>query len=111
MNQHSRFNLPLCLCVEEEAFSRTDEILASYLPDIKGQKAIIISEKFLVDTYPDVVNSIRDDFGGAEIYEMGMADFDEAVAIAKKICIEDMTLISHQFLKMPPLPRTDIKAN
>ena len=31
MNQHTRFNLPLCLAVEEDAFSHADEIIANYL--------------------------------------------------------------------------------
>lgn len=93
MNQHTRFNLPLCLAVEEDAFSRTDEIVETYLPDIHGQKAIIISEKFLIDTYSGVVASIREDFGNAAVYEIGAADFDEAVSIAKMICIEDIKVV------------------
>ena len=35
MNQHTRFNLPLCLTVEEDAFSHVDEIVAAYIPEIK----------------------------------------------------------------------------
>lgn len=93
MNQHSRFNLPLCLAVEEDAFSHADEIIAGYLPEIKGQKTIIISEKFLIDTYIDKVNALKEDFGGAEVYAIGNADFDEAVSIAKKICIENIKVV------------------
>lgn len=93
MNQHTRFNLPLCLSVEEDAFSRADEIIAQYLPEIKGQKTIIISEQFLIDTYEEKVKALREDFGDAEVYAMGPADFDEAVAIAKKVCIEDIKII------------------
>ena len=93
MNQHTRFNLPLCLVVEEDAYKRTDEIIASYIPEIKGQKAIIISEQFLIDTYQDVVNSIKEDFDDAEVLSMGAATFDEAVAIAKKICVEDIKIV------------------
>ena len=62
MNQHSRFNLPLCLTVEEDAFSHVDEIVAGYLPEIKGQKAIIVSETFLIETYKDKVDAIAKDF-------------------------------------------------
>lgn len=93
MNQHSRFNLPICLAVEEDAFYRSDEIICSYLPEIKGQKALIVSENFLIETFRDKVSDISHDFGNAEIYAMKNADFDEAVAIAKKICIEDIKII------------------
>ena len=44
MNQHTRFNLPICLAVEEDAFFHSDEIVKRYIPDIIGQKTIIISE-------------------------------------------------------------------
>ena len=51
MNQHSRFDLPLCLAVEEDAFFHSDEIIKRYIPDIIGRKAIIISEQNLIDIY------------------------------------------------------------
>ena len=93
MNQHSKFDLPICLAVEEDAFFRSDEIIRSYIPDIIGQKTIIISEQFLIDTYKEKIDDISHDFGGAEIYPMSSASFDEAVAIAKKVCIEDIKVI------------------
>lgn len=93
MNQHSRFNLPICLAVEEDAFCRSDEIIGSYLPEVIGQKTLIVSEPFLINTYKCKVSEISRDFGGAEIYPMNCADFDEAVAIAKKVCIEDIKVI------------------
>lgn len=93
MNQHTRFNLPICLAVEEDAFYHTDEIIATYLPDIKGQKTLIVSEQFLIEVYREKVDEISRDFGGAEVYPIKSAAFDEAVAIAKKICIEDIKVI------------------
>lgn len=93
MNQHSRFNLPLCLVVEEEAYTHTEEIVRGYLPDIKGQKALVVSEPFLIDLYRDKLDVICRDFGNAEIYPIGIADYDQAAAIAKKICIEDIKIV------------------
>lgn len=93
MNQHTRFNLPLCLAVEEDAFSHAGEITAAYLPEIKGQKTIIVSDKFLIDTYPEKLEEIRKDFSDAEVYAIERASFDEAVKIARKICIEDFKII------------------
>ena len=82
MNQHTRFNLPICLAVEEDAFFHSDEIVKRYIPDIIGQKAIVISEEFLINIYKDKITDISHDFGNAEIYAMGGASFDEAVGRA-----------------------------
>ncbi|MBQ8959646.1 MAG: iron-containing alcohol dehydrogenase family protein [Ruminococcus sp.] len=93
MNQHTRFNLPICLAVEEDAFFRSDEIIKRYIPEIIGQKTLIISEEFLIGIYQEKIGEISRDFGGAEIYAMDGASFDEAVAIAKKVCVEDIKVI------------------
>ena len=93
MNQHTRFNLPICLAVEEDAFFHSDEIVKRYIPDIIGQKAIVISEEFLINIYKDKITDISHDFGDAEILVMNSASFDEAVSIAKKVCVEDIKII------------------
>lgn len=93
MNQHTRFNLPLCLEVADDAFSHLTDTVDKYIPEIKGQKSIIISEKFLIDTYANKVKEIQDNFDGAEVYAIGNADFDEAVRIAKRVCVEDIKVI------------------
>ena len=93
MNQHTRFNLPICLAVEDDAFFHTDEIIRRYIPEIMGQKAIVVSEQFLIDLYKEKITDISEDFGGAEIISVNNASFDEAVAIAKKVCIEDIRII------------------
>lgn len=93
MNQHSRFNLPLCMVVEEDIFSRVDEIIYNYMPDIKGQKAIIVTEEFLHKTYIDIVSEIQKDFGNALIYDVVDASYDNAVALAKRICMEDIKVV------------------
>lgn len=93
MNQHTRFNLPICLAVEEDAFFHSDEIIKRYIPEIIGQKTIVISEEFLIGIYKEKITDISRDFGNAEIYAMNNASFDEAVAIAKKVCVEDIRVI------------------
>lgn len=93
MNQHTRFNLPICLAVEEDAFFHSDDIIRRYIPEIMGQKTIVVSEQFLIDIYNDKISDICTDFGNAEIVAINSASFDEAVAIAKKVCIEDIKVI------------------
>lgn len=93
MNQHSRFNLPLCMAVEENIFSHGDEVVSEYLPELKGKKAILVTENFLRTTYSDIVDEIAKDFGGAEIFEVGAADYDSAVALAKRVCMENVSIL------------------
>ena len=93
MNQHTRFNLPICLAVEEDAFFHSDDIIKRYIPEIIGQKTIVISEEFLIGIYKEKITDISRDFGNAEILAMNSASFDEAVSIAKKVCVEDIKVI------------------
>jgi glycerol-1-phosphate dehydrogenase [NAD(P)+] len=93
MNQHTRFNLPICLAVEEDAFFHSDEIIRRYIPEIIGQKTLVVSEEFLIGIYKEKITDISRDFGGAEILAMKDASFDEAVAIAKKVCVEEIKVI------------------
>ena len=93
MNLHTSFDLPICLAVEEDAFFHSDEIIQQYIPEIIGQKTIVISEEFLIGIYSEKINDISRDFGNAEIVAMKEASFDEAVAIAKKVCVEDIKVI------------------
>ena len=92
MNQHTRFDLPICLAVEEDAFFHSDEIIARYIPEIIKQKTIIISEEFLIGIYKEKISDISADFGDAEIYAMKAASFDEAVAIAKRYVLKRLRL-------------------
>lgn len=93
MNQFNRFNLPLCLVVEEGVFEHVDETVASYLPEIKGQKTIIVTEQFLNDLYPDYLSEMRKDFGNSEIYLSKEGSFDQAVELAKYICIHNIKVV------------------
>ena len=93
MNQHTRFNLPICLAVEDDALFHSDAIVRRYIPDIIGQKTIVVSEQFLIDLYKDKITEISRDFGNAEIVAIDSASFDGAVAIAQKVCIEDVKVI------------------
>ncbi len=93
MNQHTRFNLPFCLAVEDDAFSRAQEIVEVYLPEIEGQKTLIVSEPFLLETYKEKIEILKKDFDGADVYSMGNATYDEAVKIAKMISVEDYKVV------------------
>lgn len=93
MKQHSRFDLPLCLVVDEDVFERVDDIVASYLPEVKGKKSLVVTEQFLHDLYQDTLDEIQKDFSDAEVVDIKEASFDAAVSIAKKICIENIKVV------------------
>lgn len=93
MNQFSRFRLPLCLTVEEDAFSHVDEIIRAYLPDIRGKKAIIATDSFLHTSLADILNEISADFGGAEIFDVANASYDIAASLAKRMCMQGIKVI------------------
>ena len=93
MNQFNRFNLPLCLVVEEGVFEHVDETVASYLPQIKGKKTVIVTEKFLMDLYSDYLSEMQKDFGDGEIYLSEEGSFDQAVNLAKYICIHNIKVV------------------
>ena len=69
MNQHTRFNLPICLAVEEDAFFHSDEIVKRYIPDIIGQKAIVISEELLINIYKDKITDIAYQLSEADVVD------------------------------------------
>ncbi|MBQ0001599.1 MAG: iron-containing alcohol dehydrogenase family protein [Clostridiales bacterium] len=93
MNQFTRFDLPLCMVVEEDVFSHVDETIAGYLPEIRGKKTIIATDNFLRTNYADTLNEISSDFGDAEIYEVADATYDIAAALAKYICMNGIKVI------------------
>ena len=93
MNHYSNFQLPLCLVVEEGVFEHVDETVSASLPEVKGQKAIIVSEKFLMELYADIVGEIQKDFGGAEVYEVVNGDYEQAVALAKYISMANVKVV------------------
>lgn len=93
MNQFNRFNLPLCLVVEEGVFEHVDETIAAYLPQIKGQKTIIVTEQFLRELYPEYLEEMQEDFKDSEIYLSEEGSFDQAMELAKHICIHNIKVV------------------
>ena len=93
MNQFSRFNLPLCMVVEEDAFTRVDQILNAYLPEIKGKKTLIATDAFLHNNLAATLADMSRDFGDAEIYEVADASFDIAASLAKHMAMNGIKVI------------------
>lgn len=93
MEQSMKFDLPLALVVEQGIFEKVNEVVDKYIPDISKEKAILVSETFLIDIYGNIVDEICKDFGGAPIYKVEQASFEQAVSLAKLICNENIKVV------------------
>ena len=93
MEQSMKFDLPLALVVEQGIFEKVNEVVDKYIPDISKEKAILVSETFLIDTYGNIVDEICKDFDGAPIYKVEQASFEQAVSLAKLICNENIKVV------------------
>lgn len=89
----NRFRLPYHLIVEEGIFSRVNEVMEDCVPNIEEKKVIIVTEKNLQDLFPAVLQEIQGDFKNSEIYLVQDGYFDDAVALAKYICMNDIKVI------------------
>lgn len=93
MQQYTTFNLPVCMAVEDHAFMISDEIIKRYIPEIIGQKALLVTGPSLIESHRDRITEISCDFGNAEITVIRGATFDEAIRIAKKVYIDDIKVV------------------
>ena len=89
----NRFRLPYHLIVEEGIFERVDLVMSDCVPDIKKQKVIIVTEENLKNLFSKILDELQNDFKNSEIYLVKGNYFDDAVSLAKYICMNDITVI------------------
>ncbi len=89
----NRFRLPYHLIVEEGIFERVDLVMSDCVPNIKNQKVIIVTEENLKNLFSNILDELQNDFKNSEIYLVKGNYFDDAVALAKYICMNDITVI------------------
>lgn len=90
MNQ---FHLPYCLVIEEGACERLNVILADCIPGIEQKKVIIATEPALVKIMQDYLEEMKRDLPCSETYMIEENSFDEAMELAKYICMNDCEVI------------------
>lgn len=90
MNQ---FNLPYCLVIEEGACERLNEILADCIPGIEKKKVLIVTEPVLIEIMQEYLAEMKRDLPASETYLIDENSFDEAMELAKHICMEDFEII------------------
>lgn len=89
----NRFRLPYHMLVEEGIFTRVNEVMSDCVPGIENKKVIIVTDRNLQGLFPDTLQELSRDFHNSEIYLVEDGSFDQAVDLAKYICMNDITVI------------------
>mgnify|MGYP002510001389 FL=1 len=89
----NEFHLPGCLMIEEGACERLNEILSDCIPKIEKKKSVIATEEALVPIMKSYLDEMKRDLPKSEIYLIEENSFDEAMELAKHICMEDVEVI------------------
>lgn len=89
----NEFHLPGCLMIEEGACERLNEILSDCIPKIEKKKSVIATEEALVPIMKPYLDEMKRDLPKSEIYLIEENSFEEAMELAKHICMEDVEVI------------------
>ncbi len=89
----NRFSLPCCLVIEEGACERLNEILADSIPGIEKKKVLIVTEPSLIQIMQKYLEEMKRDLPISENYLIKENSFDQAMELAKHICMEDFEVI------------------
>ncbi|MBO5238822.1 MAG: iron-containing alcohol dehydrogenase family protein [Lachnospiraceae bacterium] len=89
----NRFRLPYHLLVEEGIFSRVNEVMSDCVPGIGNKKVVIVTDQNLQKLFPETLKDLSLDFHNSEIYLVEDGSFDQAVDLAKYICMHDFTVV------------------
>lgn len=90
MNQ---FDLPSCLIIEEGACERLNEILVDCIPGIEEKKVVITTEESLIPIMKPYLEEMQRDLPESELYLINESSFQEAMELAKYICMRDVEVI------------------
>ncbi len=89
----NRFRLPYHLLVAEGIFTRVNEVMSDCVPGIGRKKAIIVTDRTLQGLFGDTLSDLRQDFHNSELYLVEEGTFDQAVDLAKYICMHDIAVV------------------
>ncbi len=87
------FRIPYHLIVDEGIFTRIPDVMSDVIPGIADLKAIIVTEENLKGIFGEILDGIAEDFPKSELYLIQAASYDNAVALAKYITMNDIKLV------------------
>jgi len=89
----NNFRLPYHLIVQEGIFEHVDEVMADCVQDIKNKKVIIVTDANLQKLFGDIIEALQHDFEKSEVYLVQNNYFEDAVALAKYACMNNINVI------------------
>lgn len=89
----NNFRLPYHLIVQEGIFEQVDVVMADCVPDIKNKRAIIVTDENLQNLFSQILSALQEDFKDTEIYLVKNNYFDDAVDLAKYVCMNNYQVI------------------
>ena len=89
----NHFRLPRCLIIEEGACERLNEILVDCIPGIEEKKVVITTEESLIPIMKSYLEEMQRDLPESELYLIDESIFQEAMELAKYICMKDVEVI------------------
>ena len=85
-----RFHLPYHLIVEEGIFNKIPEVMGDVLTEPAKKKTIIVTEGNLKSIFSEILDNICGQFEDVEMYLINGATYDNAVALAKYITMNNI---------------------
>ena len=89
----NNFRLPYHLIVQEGIFEQVDQVMADCVPDIGNKKVIIVTDENLQKLFSGIIDALQEDFKDSEVYLVQNNYFDDAVALAKYVCMNNVQVI------------------
>ena len=89
----NNFRLPYHLIVQEGIFEHVDEVMADCVPDINKKKVILVTDESLQKIFATTIEALQKDFVNSEVYLVKNNYFDDAVALAKYVCMNNINVI------------------
>ncbi|MDE7176796.1 MAG: iron-containing alcohol dehydrogenase family protein [Lachnospiraceae bacterium] len=89
----NHFRLPGCLIIEEGACERLNEILADCVPGIEEKRVVIVTEEALIPIMKPYLEEMQRDLPASELYLIEENSFDEAMELAKQMCMRDVEVV------------------
>lgn len=88
-----QFRLPYHLIVDDGIFGRIPAVMGDVIPDIDKKKTIIVTEENLKSIFGSILEGIEKSFPNSEMYLIQQASYDNAVALAKYITMNDIKVV------------------
>ena len=89
----NNFRLPYHLIVQEGIFEQVDKVMADCIPNMQEKKVIIVTDENLQKLFSHVIAFLQEDFQDSEVYLIQNNYFDDAVALAKYVCMNNIQVI------------------